>query len=648
MQFLFLFFFVFMGTDAIAGSCPLPASGTGTIQGKIGTDSSLGQQIFNSLQALVKPSGRGDAWAILCKDDTCKCPVIPPQKVISNYVFSSGFPKDFSITGVKDGQYKLWMVLDTDESIKRGKSFEVEGKATEFDLTTCGGVSPTAGNNPAPLKVDVTVSGGRADVGILRWCHIYFDAIGPTPTAERGYVVIGGEDGAIRMLDLKNTKMVDANPMTPAVDGFTLIDDNVPYTGKICGMIRSEAKKIYILGYDDRGGRVFMFNMASKKQIGKRGALIPGAIAPCRGVYYQHKSKKMLYLLNRPGTKPEATGGAMASIDVTKLEKGGKTPYTIFDNSWDALFNNPLAGVAVVGDQLAILSENDDWVGGGKSTLYVADINPKDGKLTLKDGQGNYLKTYFAESTTGYECGGKDPVAGVKVASFKGKPYVFVGNLSSVSVFDASTTPWTAIDYDSFTPGVQGLDTALYGQVIAQFEPSPDRKQLWMMPECKSKTHFTFKLGGTGNPQTFNRHRLGVLDLSSGDRPDFLPAYQDNPEFDDDANTPDPGFDFDNAYLKKYIVYTCAGCAGATPPTIFVGPQIVVGSKSLWLRGAGIGGSQGLGQFSDISGYDIAKRQGYLFREFNFWMDGGSAFWGYDTTPDGNSPSTGWMLYVEN
>jgi|GEM_PF-6301847 len=624
--------------------CVSNTTGTGTITGKIGTNSSLGLQIYNSLQALVRPSGKGDAWAILCRDEACRCPVIPPQKVISNYIFSSGFPKDFTIAGVPDGQYKLWMILDTEESKKRGKSFDVEAKATEFDLTTCGTANPSEGNNPSPVKVDITVSGGKADVGVLRWCHIYFDAMGPKPTTEKGYVVIGAEDGAIRLLDLNTTKIVDANPGTPAVDSFKFADGDDLWTGNICGMIRGAGKRIYVLGYDGTGSRVFMFDMATKRQVGTTGGRIPGGIASCRGTYYKG-TRTMLYLLNRPGTKPASTGGAMASIDVTNLATGGNMPYKIFDNSVDPLFNRPLAGVAVVGNTLAILSENDDLVGGGRSTLYVANITPSTGALTLK-ANGSYA-TYFAGSTTGYECGGKVPVAGLQVANFAGKPYVFVGNLSSISIFNASTTPWTAVDYDSFTPGIQGLDTTLYGQVIAQFEPSPDKKQLWLMPECKSTIHLKFKLGGTGNPQTFNRHRLAVLDLSTGTRPDFLPAYSNNPEFDDDTANPDPGFDFDDAYLKKYIVYTCAGCAGGTPPTIFVGPQIVVGKKSLWIRGAGVGGAQGLGQFSDISGYDIAARQGYLFRGFNFWMNGGSGFWGYDITPDSVSPSTGWMLYME-
>lgn len=606
---------------------------------------------------------KGDLYLQLCDDEACT-KVVSSTKVI-NYMFSTGFPKEVQVGGLKPGTYHARFGLDTAKSQGLAGDFATQKGFGQLDVLQVA--SPEAklpkGQNPPPATKKITIGAtGAVDMGEVVLGSLVFQSPAFAPTTEQGFLLSatsgsGSYRNRVSVLDLSTYKL--ATPMVPKLGGKD-------FTGDLCGFVKGTGSTAYALGVGEKGAYVFAFDTDKRAFASGEPVWVPhpdckadgtcGTLSPngypwlCRGTYAERGGKKMLYLVDYKGAGalPVPMGRHMAAIDVTKLDAGGGGSVVASYGVGAAPFltNKRLTrAVAYAADKLYVLEPSwskalvDDKVP-LKNTIHVLPL--------LADGKVDFAKkTSFQVGTADDTCGAtNNAMPAFGLYNFGGAPRLFVGTDNALEL----------VNLDGKSAG--SIDTTTYGVLPTSLALSPDGKTLYAMPNCKSSKNKARLLKGTSTTDRFtlDRHAVVILDLTSGGA---TPALKETSRDFDEDGTPDGGIDLEFLYLKRDLLRWAPDAGGSVPPTVYTGPEIAVGNGSLFMRGSGIQGnggssisSSGLGQVGDVGVYDLGKGRGVMFRNYNIWLDGPSSRWGYDLEPKttskdpGDDISVAALLYV--
>jgi len=663
------------GSAGMAGAAG--AGGAPPVQFTVNASVVLSKNYENQYDALFRAtfgagskSSRGKLMARFCTDAACDNVVAllaaTVQGADSNgyYVYSTGFPKDVSVSGMvsPDAKY-VQFVLDTQYSIDVGK-----GACDTADLQSCPGDADTlqtdadtiqntgagAPDNPAPGSSSVTITdGGTADLtggttylGSIRYLG---QEIWTPPTKETGKVLVStsnnGYTDKIQIADLSTYKI--------SSDSYVMQRDGADYKGDICGLIQG-AGAVYAVGVTpDFGAHVFQIDPTTGKQVGTDSvAFIPhpdftgpessgpqtGLAAnrypyPCRGVFVNAADgSKHLYLVQFKGAGSLTTSHPAPLYHVAL----GSSPTSerLFasnsDMAWRAI---DISGNTLYIAEMSWSVSNQNDVGKDKiCTVHLGNDGSASSKVNCT------ATTYVSDNSCGSTA--HWPSA-LKVVSLAGTPYVAMGHDGGVAVFDTSVSP----QYN--------VDLTHYGTLIGDMAMAPDGSRLYASPQCKADTAVAwFELPYAKSTEKSDKNLVAVLDTSGSK----LKVATTSIDIDGDS-TPDNGVDLDYYFLKKYI--RSFGTTLPIPPVVYTGPQLAVGKKSLFVRGTGIQGSggtlssSGMGQVQDMGVFDLGTGKGIVFQNYMPFFDGlssnagaGPGIWGYELGAEGEENSTGAILYL--
>jgi len=656
---------------------------------------------------------RGDLLILLCDvdDSTCADPIVRvvdkgdesqwPADVGGPAPIQKNFGPQITVTDLPAGTYAMTIVYDSLDSQRRGYGWDDDfdtdeeawgGIVSETDLMLAGG-SPSAGANPPPVTVEITLVDHEVlDAGDLELGHYHERKISEPPAADTGILVVGNKtDNAMRIVDLASYSVESqgAGYDVPLVDS-----DGGEITGSMCNVIEGPGDTIYALFtstgmQNDEAGFAAQFDVQTREQVGGLVAFPRGTsqAGPCRAVWHEHQGNDYLFAVAADSTNQGGNRGFWYA-NVGGLESGD-VDATLMTMADDLLFDQPLMNVAAWQGEVYIGTTTDDLPEcEGATCLYIADFDTT-GRPTVRDDGGDralYRAGTLRGDVTVPELGNQTVSCadveqgvyyfGLSVQTFKktDTDYLVVGNCHSVEMIDLEAGE--LVDFDASQPGTQGLVGALYGGGFYDFELSPDGDLLWAVTANKSRfVHYpvaTQPMGELGEDRiTIDRHALMPIDLSAS-APGTLPSIDgswgaDRDGFEglpgdgiQDYVTPDfdPGIDVRGAFLKMYYLFWNRSLSGSLPNPFPVGPSIAVAHNTVWLRGAGADlgdeGPSGLGIGGNLSTLDLDAQRLVLWprtpegdfynpfvglKQFNF---------GFDLTPDADtSIATAGILYMD-
>jgi hypothetical protein len=593
----------------------------------------------------------------LCQDENCQT-LVWSDKVKIDALLVSGSTIPLLVGGLPTGNYFARVVLDSKYSRDNGDAADQTGFFGPFDVLQAAGTDPkpSEGKNPLTGTTAVTLSDAApADMGEVVLGHLLL----PTPAfpaaTETGRVVLatsgeGGYRNHIKSVDL-STFTVGAG-VAPLVDGK-------PFTGDLCGFVRGQGSSLHVMGAGGKGAWVFTYDLSTNKfasssvyiphpDCADGSCLSPGAESlpwPCRGAAVFQNAKTRLYLIDYKGAGALTTTGAYHLMTVELDATGAGKVLETSDKTKVAFLSTKriFRGVAVVGDGLYLMEPSwsgqlgDEAKTAGKTaetTVYRVPIGAE-GKVDFTKREA-YLAGVASD-----KCGSTNAwPPGFAAVSVGAETQLLVGSDEAIQVLSSAGAKLGAID------------TRDYGRLPGSFAVSPDGKLAYGMPHCKSTSKKAKVLKGIGTTRTdLDRHAVAVLDLTG-----TLPKLtQTSADYDADELA-DGGIEMEFLYLKRDLLRWCETCTGQVPPTAYTGPDIAVGTKSLFLRGTGTASigknSAGLGQVSDMGVFDLASGLGVAFRQWSIWLDGPSARWGFDLNPANptrtydDDQSVGAMLWV--
>jgi hypothetical protein len=633
---------------------PAEAGGGATITAKVRLAKDLPNQVADLYRSYLGAGSaiyKGDLFLELCEDAACK-KVVAAKKVI-NYVFSTGFPKDVSVADLPAGKYYARFGLDTAYSQQYDGAYDKQHGFGELDLLQSAGADPRpkTNDNPPETTKEITLAAGKSvSLGEVVLGTIVFRPPATPPAPEKGYLLAAassesGFRNQIDVVDLEAWKMAAA--AVPKVAGKD-------FQGDLCGFVKGEGSDVYTIGVGNDGAYVFAFDSQTRAFAKGEPISIPHPDCkngmcpakldpvnypwPCRGTMVKKGGKTLLYLVDfkGAGAMPTTMAYALTVVDATGLAQGQKGSVVATYPAGSSPFvttKRLFRGVGAVGDTLYLVEPSwskqlaDDKIK-GKTVVYSVPIGA-DGKVDF--GKRKATQVDPADDT----CGSTNNwIPGFTVQSFAGGPKLFVGTDAGVTLLNPDGTKLGDLD---------GRD---YGTLVTSFGLGPDGKTLYGMPNCKSSTKKAKVQQGVGSKRTnLDRHAVLVMDLGSGGK---APALKETARDFDEDGQPDGGIDLEFLFLKRNLLRWCETCTGVVPPTAYTGPEIAVGTRSLFLRGSGIQGdgqkggsisSSGLGQVGDLGVYDLGSGRGVLFRQHNLWMDGPSSRWGFDLHPKNASKS---------
>ncbi len=646
-------------------TAPSAAGNTSTLTAKVRLAKDLPNQLadlFRSYYTAGSAHAKGDLWLELCDDAACK-KVVASKKVL-NYMFSSGFPKEVSVEGLPAGTFHARFGLDTAYGQGYAGSYDQQKGFGPMDLVQSEGADPRPKplDNPKAATTKITLAAdSKATLGDVVLGTMLFSDPSFPPTSEKGTLLAAASGAGYRnqidVLDLESYAL--SSPVVPKVKGKA-------FEGDLCGFVQGQGSQVYVLGVGNQGAYVFSFDSTSRTFASSEPLSIPhpdckNGSCPakpdplnypwlCRGTAVQRGGKSFLYLIDfkGAGAQPTANGYTAAVVDVTGLAQGKGSVVATYRAGSDPFITTKriFRGVGAVGDTVYLVEPSwsrqlvDDKV--VRKTVVHAVPIAADGKLDFAKRKPTQVDP--ADDV----CGSTNNwVPGFTVQSFGGGPKLFVGTDPGLTVLAPDGSK------------VGDLDLRDYGALVTSFGVAPDGKTLYAMPNCKSSTKKASVQLGTGTKRTnLDRHAVAVLDLSAGGA---VPAKKETGRDFDEDGKPDGGIDMEYLYLKRDLLRWCETCTGVVPPTTYTGPDIAVGTRSLFLRGSGMQGSgekggsinsAGLGQVGDVGVYDLGSGKGVMFRRYNVWVDGPSSRWGFDLNPTNpvkdysDDQSVGALLFV--
>jgi hypothetical protein len=623
----------------------LPA-GTAALTAKVRMAKDFPNQVASGLRSYVSSGGaltKGDLWLELCADANCQSVQYATVALQAAVLTSS--TKDVQVAGLPAGTFYARFVLDSQYSAKDyAGGVAVTGHFGPMDVLQSAGLDPrpTEGHNPPPGTSQVTLTAGTpVDAGeaILGTLVLPDPSFPPTP--EHAWLVAatsgaGEFRNAMKLVDL------DTYAVQPA---SVPLQAGKPFEGDLCGFVRGSGSALYVIGVGGKGASIFTWDLATQKFSTSPPAFIPhpdckkGTCSsspdaasfpfPCRGVSVAKDGKDLLYLSEWKGAGSLGFTQAYQLV-VAKMDPAGGGTVVALHGPTEGDFltvKRIFRGIALADGQL--LLEEPSW------SSQLADEAKKQGtpaQTTVyrvpftATGDVDFTKrTAFPAGVAADTCGSVvhwPPAFGAY--PYQGKTAVFVGSDDALQVFATDGTP------------LGNVETKDYGRLPTSLALSPNGKLLYAMPNCKADKARLHLLKGVGKDRAeLDRQQIAVLALDATTAvPQLVQTARD---FDEDG-VADGGIDAEFAYLKRDLLRWCKDCTGVVPPTSYTGPEIAVGSQSLFLRGTGAQStgknSAGLGQVSDLGVFDLARGMGVIFRDYRLWTDGPSARWGLDLRPE--------------
>lgn len=617
----------------VAGEVPLP-TGNSSITAKVRLIKDMKLQVVDLLRQYLTNDTffKGDLYLDVCQDADCNS-IVTTKKVLEDYLFSTGFPKEVSASELPSGKFYLRFFLDTKYSKDYKADFDTTKGLSPLDIVQIKdpNVKVTSGNNPERGTIEVElVDNETRDLGEITLGHIIFDDPSFPPKGEDGYLLVAasGTDvfrNQIKVVDLEKFEVLE--PIVVKKDGKA-------FEGDICGFVKGQDKYLYVIGVGKEGAYVFYFDTKTRMFGSADPVLIPhpdykgGDTSnldperypwPCRGVYIKKDTKEFLYLIafKGAGALTNSKPYPLVVVDVTGMGGGAKgNVVEKYDQSVDPFFDTSriIRGAATDGNKLYLLEASWSKLV-DKNTVYVFNVGDS-GKVTKEKQWDSGTAEDKCDSTNNW-------VPAITVVQWGGQKYVLVGNDDDISIYTLEGTQ------------VSQIDTTNYGRLITSFALSPDGQTLYAMPNCKSSKKKASVAAGVNNKR-IDLDRHGIVEIALTSDPQSPTLLHSDRDFDED-NTPDGGIDLEFLYLKANLLRWCETCSGVVPPTAYTGPEIAAGKSNVFMRGTGIQSqeknSSGLGQVADLGVYDLQSGRGVMFRNYQIWLDGPSSRWGFDLNP---------------
>lgn len=416
-----------------------------------------------------------------------------------------------------------------------------------------------------------------------------------------------GTMDVIRRIDVENFLEVDYDPAVDGAQGLRLDEGDVEggFAGG-CGMIAGPDGEIWVFS----GRTAVAYDPGADVQLyGGNVIQFPGAIdmRVCTGTIHIDGDTKLLYAFDSFVRGPQSPIFVVdlnalvdGSVEATALEDPYLEPYMI---GVDRYVPRYVQG-AVHDGSLYFLEKNE-----GRSKLrnivHRAEIQP-DGTLVFdpsRDLEGGFTDTNILAAG--------DP--GMSIAPFMGVPHLFIGNQSSLTIYDLSND--LRLDYNADGDGIHDdLDTFNFGRSLTAFTINRDGTKLYALPKAKSErqpvdTIAVPMVGGGTRLQGVDRFRVVVLDLTR--------AVDGKPGFDMETNNGN-GIDLIYTYLKQHLVDGGVSPGGLPPIFLNVRSQIAVSLSSLFIVGNdhpdGIGTA--LANARDVGTYSLKIGRGYIWRDW--------------------------------
>ena len=421
-----------------------------------------------------------------------------------------------------------------------------------------------------------------------------------------------GTMNVIRKLDLSDAyQEVDHDPQLMGAQGHVLNAGNQTFEGG-CGSIQGPDGTVWLF---NRVGATAYNPTTGEQLYGGNQVIFPGdanGLAVCTGAIYQEDGQWVMYAFNQapivsedPIYKADLSEIMSGNVDAVALQDEYLEPYNF---EGETRYPRYVAGL-VRGRDLYFLEKNEPR-SRYRNVVHRAEIGAN-GDLTFnpqRDLEGEYTGADLVMYG--------DPA--MKVASFQGRPHLFIGNQNSITVYDLSQNEPQRVNYNQDGDGLQDdLSTFDSGISICAFATDPAQRRLYALPCSKSarqpKDQVNVPLvGGGSRQQSIERYRLVVLDLVNGDE-------EGRVSYDQSVNQGN-GIDLVYTYLKQYIVDR-GYSPGALPPIfLVVRPQLAVSYRSVFVIGkdAPDGLGSALGPLMDVAMYNIESGRGYIFRGWEY------------------------------
>ncbi len=584
---------------------------------------------------------RGDLVLELCRDRRCG-DVAARSVVRQGTLLGAESAQEVSAEGLPAGTWFARFGLDTKLSRDGAGTYGLDGGFGPFDVLQQADATarPAPGENPAAGTVEVTLRGGaRVDLGEIVLGSIVFEELARPPAPEEGWLLAAssGDDSHRNLL----RRVALSSFEVDRVYELFVRGEESAFRGDICGLLPAHDGLVYVIASRPDGAYVSAFDTTSMSFLPSEAVHIPHPSAksgarlepemvpwPCRGAVVDMDGRRFLYLVSfkESGSRMSSSPYPLVAVEVTGMSGPGESGLVAaYDAGVMPFFDSSrvLRGAASDGTSLFLLEPS--WSKLTSRTLVWALALFPDGTVSEP-----YLsfEAGHAEDTCG--SGTHRPPA-MAVVPWGGSEHLVVGSDEGLQVFD------TRGDH------VSSLDLGSYGSMFASLALSPDRSRLYALPACRSgASTASLKLGMGPARATLARHAVAVVDLDS-DPSDPALLLEDR-DLDKDGEA-DGGIDLEYLQLKGRILRWCPDCSGALPPTTYTGPEIVAGTRSLFVRGSDTRSdgqnASGLGQSGDLGVLDIESGHGAVIRSTKPWLDGPDARWGYDldTASPGRAPS---------
>lgn len=629
-----------LGVD---GSLP---AGTAALTAQVRMAKDFPNQVASGLRSYVSSGGaltKGDLWLQLCADAACQS--VQFSVLTQPGLVLTSTAKTYQVAGLPAGTFFARFVLDTQYSAKDyAGGVAATGGFGPFDVLQSAGLDPrpSEGQNPPPGTTQVTLTAGSpVDAGeaVLGTLVLPDPSFAPTP--EHAWLVAAASGpgefrNAMKVVDLDTYKVLPGQVPQQA---------GKPYEGDLCGFVRGSGNALYVIGVGGKGATIFTWDLGTQKFSTTPPAFIPhpdckkGTCSsspdaasfpfPCRGVSMPKDGKDLLYLTEWKGAG-SLTFTQAYQLVVARMDPAGGGQVVAMHGPTEGDFltvKRIFRGISLADGQLLLAEPS--WSGQladeAKKTGTPAQTTVYRVPFTATGDVDFAKRTSFPAGVAADTCGSVahwPPAFGAY--PYQGKTAVFVGSDEALQVFATDGTPMGQVD------------TADYGRLPTSLAVAPDGKTLYAMPNCKSDKGRLHVLKGVGKDRAeLDRQQVAVLAL---DATTAVPSLvQTARDFDEDG-VADGGIDMEWAYLKRDLLRWCKDCTGVVPPVSYTGPEIAVGSQSLFLRGTGAQtsgkNSAGLGQVSDLGVFDLGRGLGVMFRNYRLWTDGPSARWGLDLRPE--------------
>ncbi|GEM_PF-3115723 len=362
------------------------------------------------------------------------------------------------------------------------------------------------------------------------------------------------------------------------------IDSDGLFSGIICAFVPGPDKTVVALAGGTEGGVGFVLNPYEEANAFTplQAFKMPYASNPCRAVYSE--ANKKLYVIDVARTESHGGQNGIFVADMYLDKRGTIANFYSFDPKYriNSHSMNNFQGIELYKDMLYLLSGNGRFDSEWDAVVYSVPIN-KAGEPLFE--QLKYTRTNNPIVRTDGCAISSWNLGAIAIVEQKDKAILLTSGTKSVIAWEIQDGgELKKIDLNEKRPGVQGINLEDNGQGGLKFEFSPDGKELYLLPHCRSNQN-KVKIGNSIDMLAFNITTLSVPDLNEESPVDI--AYRNLLTSLKDA-----------AYRPQFSMNT---------------RDFAVGNNHIAVLGSSASNLSGLGAGADVSIIDRSKRTNISF-----------------------------------